>query len=229
VLLELKNITKTYQSPSGSETRTVLDNLSLHVKAGESIAIVGPSGSGKSTLLNIIGSLDRPTTGEVILDGQNLSELDDSKLAAIRNKKIGFIFQLHHLLPQCTVLENVLIPTLADNSREEKIGVEQRAMKLLERVHLGGHADYRPAQLSGGEQQRVAVIRAMIHQPPLLLADEPTGSLDQSSAENLAQLLMALNKEEQVTLIVVTHSAKLAGYMEGVYDLTDGKLEVRAK
>jgi ABC-type lipoprotein export system ATPase subunit len=229
VLLELKNITKTYQSPSGSETRTVLDNLSLHVKAGESIAIVGPSGSGKSTLLNIIGSLDRPTTGEVILDGQNLSELDDSKLAAIRNKKIGFIFQLHHLLPQCTVLENVLIPTLADNSREEKIGVEQRAMKLLERVHLGGHADYRPAQLSGGEQQRVAVIRAMIHQPPLLLADEPTGSLDQSSAENLAQLLMALNKEEHVTLIVVTHSAKLAGYMERVYDLTDGKLEVRAK
>ena len=229
MLLELKNITKTYQSPSGSETRTVLDNLSLHVKAGESIAIVGPSGSGKSTLLNIIGSLDRPTTGEVILDGQNLSELDDSKLATIRNKKIGFIFQLHHLLPQCTVLENVLIPTLADTSKEEKISVERRAMRLLERVHLGGHADYRPAQLSGGEQQRVAVIRAMIHQPPLLLADEPTGSLDQSSAENLAQLLMALNKEEHVTLIVVTHSTKLAGYMERVYDLTDGKLEVRAK
>jgi len=229
VLLELKNITKTYQSPSGSETRTVLDDLSLQIKAGESIAILGPSGSGKSTLLNIIGSLDKPTTGEVIHDGQNLSELDEKKLAKIRNKKIGFIFQLHHLLPQCSVLENVLIPTLADSNQKDKSNYEERAFELLKRVNLERHADHRPAQLSGGEQQRVAVIRAMIHQPPLLLADEPTGSLDQKSAENLAKILMSLNKEENVTLIVVTHSSKLAGHMKRIYNLNDGKLEVRTK
>jgi len=229
VLLEIKNITKTYQSPSGSETRTVLDNLSLEVNAGDSIGILGPSGSGKSTLLNIIGSLDNPTDGKVILDGQNLSDLDQTELSTIRNKKIGFIFQLHHLLPQCTVLENVLIPTLADTSQNEKVNFEERAMELLKRVNLEGHANYRPAQLSGGEQQRVAVIRAMIHEPPLLLADEPTGSLDQNSAEKLAQLLMALNKEDKVTLIVVTHSEKLAGHMGRIYDLIDGKLEERTK
>jgi ABC-type lipoprotein export system ATPase subunit len=229
LLLELKNITKTYQSPSGSETRTVLHNLSLEVNAGESIAILGPSGSGKSTLLNIIGSLDKPTSGEVILDGQNLSELDDIELAKIRNKKIGFIFQLHHLLPQCTVLENILIPTLADRSQTKKVDYEQRARDLLKRVNLENHTDHRPAQLSGGEQQRVAVIRAMIQHPPLLLADEPTGSLDQKSADNLAQILMALNSDENITLIVVTHSSKLAGYMDQIYSLDDGRLEVRSK
>ena len=229
MLLELKNITKTYQSPSGSETRTVLDDLSLEVNAGESIAILGPSGSGKSTLLNIIGSLDNPTSGEVILNGQNLSELDEKNLAKIRNKKIGFIFQLHHLLPQCTVLENVLIPTLADTNQNDKVYFKDRALDLLKRVNLEGHADHRPAQLSGGEQQRVAVLRAMIQQPPLLLADEPTGSLDQNSAENLAQILLTLNSEEKVTLIIVTHSDKLAGNMERIYNLNNGKLEVRAK
>jgi lipoprotein-releasing system ATP-binding protein len=229
VLLELKNISKIYQSPSGSETRTVLDDLSFEVNAGESIAILGPSGSGKSTLLNIIGSLDKPTTGQVILDGENLSDLDQNNLAKIRNKKIGFIFQLHHLLPQCSVLENVLIPTLANSNKNDKINYEERALELLKRVNLEGHSDHHPAQLSGGEQQRVAVIRAMIHQPPILLADEPTGSLDQGSAEKLAQILMSLNKEENVTLIVVTHSTKLAGHMGRIYNLNDGKLEVRAK
>lgn len=229
MLLELKNITKTYQSPSGSETRTVLDDLSFEVNAGESIAILGPSGSGKSTLLNIIGSLDKPSTGEVILDGQNLSDLDENHLSKIRNKRVGFVFQLHHLLPQCSVLENVLIPTLASPNKDDKVNYEERALNLLKRVNLEGHADHRPAQLSGGEQQRVAVIRAMIHQPPLLLADEPTGSLDQGSAENLAQILMSLNTEENVTLIVVTHSMKLAGHMERTYYLNNGKLEVRAR
>jgi ABC-type lipoprotein export system ATPase subunit len=229
VLLELKDITKTYQSPSGSEIRTVLDNLSLEVNAGESMAILGPSGSGKSTLLNIIGSLDKPTSGDIVLDQQNLSDLDDNQLATIRNKKIGFIFQLHHLLPQCTVLENVLIPTLTDSKGEDKDKLEERANLLLEKVNLESHADHRPAQLSGGEQQRVAVVRAMIYQPPLLLADEPTGSLDQNSAENLAQILLQLNKEEKVTLIIVTHSEKLAGKMQRIYDLTKGKLEIRTK
>jgi ABC-type lipoprotein export system ATPase subunit len=227
VLLELKNITKKYQSPSGSETRTVLDDLSLEVEAGDSIAILGPSGSGKSTLLNIIGSLDKPTHGEVILDGKNLFEHDDNQLADIRNKKIGFIFQLHHLLPQCTVMENVLIPTLAGSNGRDKADLEKRARQLLEKVNLETHFDHRPAQLSGGEQQRVAVVRAMIHKPPLLLADEPTGSLDQRSADNLAQILIQLNKEEKVTLIVVTHSEKLAMHMEKIYDLINGKLKVR--
>lgn len=227
MLLELKNITKKYQSPSGSETRTVLDDLSLEVEAGDSIAILGPSGSGKSTLLNIIGSLDKPTRGEVILEGKNLFEHDDNQLANIRNKKIGFIFQLHHLLPQCTVMENVLIPTLAGSNDRDKADLEKRARQLLEKVNLQTHSDHRPAQLSGGEQQRVAVVRAMIHKPPLLLADEPTGSLDQRSADNLAQILIQLNQEEKVTLIVVTHSEKLATHMEKIYDLINGKLEVR--
>jgi ABC-type lipoprotein export system ATPase subunit len=229
MLLELKYITKKYHSTSGSETRTVLDNISLKVQTGESIAILGPSGSGKSTLLNIIGSLDKPTSGETILDGQKLADLDENQLAQIRNKKIGFIFQMHHLLPQCTVLENVLIPTLADLKGEDKEKLVARAKALLQKVHLENHADHRPAQLSGGEQQRVAVVRAMIYQPPILLADEPTGSLDQKSAENLAQILLQLNKEEEVALIVVTHSEKLAANMQRVYDLNNGKLEVRNK
>jgi ABC-type lipoprotein export system ATPase subunit len=227
LLLELKNITKTFQSPSGSETRIVLDDLSLKVNAGESIAILGPSGSGKSTLLNIIGSLDQPSEGDVILDGQNLSEPDEDSLATIRNKKVGFIFQMHHLLPQCTVLENVLIPTLAQSEKENDDILRNRAIHLLKLVKLDNHTDHRPAQLSGGEQQRVAVVRAMIHQPPLLLADEPTGSLDQKSADNLAQILTRLNEEEKVTLIVVTHSEKLAEKMQRIYDLKNGKLEVR--
>jgi ABC-type lipoprotein export system ATPase subunit len=229
VLLELKNINKIYDSPTGTSTRTVLINLSLQVSRGESIAVVGPSGSGKSTLLNIIGSLDKPTSGEVIFDGQNLSERSDSELAEIRNKKIGFIFQLHHLLPQCTVLENVLIPTLAYDSEKHQSSVQKHAEKLLERVNLAGHADYRPGQLSGGEQQRVAVVRAMVNRPQLILADEPTGSLDVAAADNLGQLLVKLNKEENVTLVVVTHAAKLAGYMDKIYNLTDGRLDIQAK
>jgi len=227
MLLELKNITKTYQSPSGSEIRVVLDNLSMEVEAGDAIAILGPSGSGKSTLLNIIGSLDKPSGGEVILNGENLSALSDKKLAEVRNKKMGFIFQLHHLLPQCTVLENVLIPTLVGSNPDEKNTLEERAKYLLEKVKLEDHYDHRPAQLSGGEQQRVAVVRAMIYNPPLLLADEPTGSLDQNSADNLANILMQLNKDEKVTLIVVTHSEKLAGNMQKIYNLNNGKLEIR--
>jgi lipoprotein-releasing system ATP-binding protein len=227
VLLELKNITKIYNSPSGSETRTVLRDLSLKIDQGDSIAVLGPSGSGKSTLLNIMGSLDKPTSGEVILSGQNLSDINEKNIALIRNKRIGFVFQLHHLLPQCTVLENVLIPTLANPDPGKKVNFGERAMTLLTMVNLENHADYRPAQLSGGEQQRVAVVRAMIHHPQLLLADEPTGSLDQKSAENLTQILLQLNNNEKVTLIVVTHSEKLAGQMDKIYDLNNGRLDLR--
>jgi ABC-type lipoprotein export system ATPase subunit len=229
VLLELKNIEKIYDLPSGSASRKVLNNVSLQVSRGESIAVVGPSGSGKSTLLNIIGSLDKPTSGKVFLDGRDLSKCNESKLAEIRNKKMGFVFQLHHLLPQCTLLENVLIPTLVYNTEKHRSSVQKYAEELLERVNLTGLTDYRPGQLSGGEQQRVAVVRAMINRPQLILADEPTGSLDTAAADNLGQLLVELNKEKNVTLIVVTHSTKLAGYMDKIYNLTEGQLDIQAK
>jgi ABC-type lipoprotein export system ATPase subunit len=227
VFIELRNISKSYVSPSGTGTHLVLDHLSLGVKEGDSIAILGPSGSGKSTLLNIIGSLDQPSEGEVVFNNQKLSDLNQLQLSEFRNKELGFIFQLHHLLPQCTVLENVLIPTLAFPPENPKIDLNLRAKQLLERVGLAEHMEHRPGQLSGGEQQRVAVVRALINNPRLILADEPTGSLDQSAAENLGELLVELKNEDGVTLIVVTHSNKLAEHMKHVYNLTEGKLEQR--
>ncbi len=228
MLLELKNIEKKYEIPSGKEQITVLKDISLHVARGESIAVVGPSGSGKSTLLNIIGALDKPTSGLVTFAGKNLADLDDLELSKIRNKDIGFVFQLHHLLPQCTALENVLIPTIPLGVKKENEEVRSRAIKLLERVGLDKHMDYFPAQLSGGELQRVAVVRALINRPKLVLADEPTGSLDRESSDNLGQLLIKLNKEEAVTLIVVTHSIELARLMDKVFNLRNGKLEKSA-
>jgi lipoprotein-releasing system ATP-binding protein len=226
MFLELKNISKTYEIPSGEGQMTVLKDLSLRINQGESIAIVGPSGSGKSTLLNIIGALDRPTSGSVTLAGKNLAELKDSELSKVRNKDIGFIFQLHHLLPQCTVLENVLIPTIPLDLNGDEENVKIRAKELLEKVGLEQHFYHFPAQLSGGELQRVAVVRALINTPKLVLADEPTGSLDRESSENLGQLLVQLNKKEGVALVVVTHSIELARLMDKVYTLQDGKLEI---
>ena len=225
MLLELDNIYKKYDVPSGKAPLTVLSNISLHIKRGETIAVVGPSGSGKSTLLNIMGALDKPTSGSVIFDGKNLAEMSENELAYIRNTEIGFIFQLHHLLPQCTVLENVLIPTIPQNKKRSNRELQNRAKKLLGEVGLENHFDYFPAQLSGGELQRVAVVRALINRPKLLLADEPTGSLDQTSAHNLGQILIDLNRAENVTLIVVTHSHDLAKRMDTVYNLHNGRLE----
>jgi predicted ABC-type transport system involved in lysophospholipase L1 biosynthesis ATPase subunit len=178
-------------------------------------------------LLNIIGTLDRPDSGHVLLDGKDLSRLDDIQLAAVRNREIGFIFQSHHLLPQCTVLENVLVPTLANNDAALRNGALERATGLLDKVGLGARLTHRPGQLSGGERQRVAVVRALINQPKLLLADEPTGSLDRASAENLADLLVRLNREEGVTLIVVTHAPDLAKRMSRVLELRDGELALQ--
>ena len=223
-LLELLNVTKAYEAPEGAEVPPVLNGVTLQVEAGESVAIVGPSGSGKSTLLNIIGTLDRPTGGQVLLDGRDLAELSDAELAVLRNRDIGFVFQLHHLLPQCTVLENVLVPTLVGGALVPGETPEDRAQRLLERVGLSERLGYRPGQLSGGERQRVAVVRALINQPKLLLADEPTGSLDRASAENLAELLVELNREERVTLLLVTHDLTLAGRMGRVLVLRDGSL-----
>jgi ABC-type lipoprotein export system ATPase subunit len=225
VILELSNIQKTYQSPTGTDPVTVLKEISLQISKGESVAIVGPSGSGKSTILNIMGTLDKPTAGTVTIGGQNIVSVDDQELAYLRNQKIGFIFQLHHLLPQCTVLENVLLPSLTLKKNIERKEVEERAKRLLDRVGLKQHLYHRPSQLSGGEQQRVAVVRALINQPEIILADEPTGSLDQNSAKKLGNLLVELNKEEGVTLVLVTHSIELAKQMNRVLRLSDGYLE----
>jgi ABC-type lipoprotein export system ATPase subunit len=225
MLLELKNIAKKYDLPSGKGHTTVLKDISLQVRQGESIAIVGPSGSGKSTLLNIMGTLDRPSSGVVSLFGKNLVECDDTELSHIRNREIGFVFQLHHLLPQCTVLENVFIPTVPLGLKKQDEDVRNRARKLLERVGLSEHMEHFPAQLSGGEMQRVAVVRALINKPKLVLADEPTGSLDKDSSENLGRLMVEINKEEGTALIVVTHSIEFAGLMEKGFRLQNGILE----
>jgi len=228
MLLELINITKYYDLIGEAGAPHVLNDVSLQVAAGESVAITGPSGSGKSTLLNIIGTLDRPTDGRVLLEGRDLAQLDDNELSMIRNRQIGFIFQLHHLLPQYTVLENVLVPTLANSADRSSRGEsEATAQHLLERVGLMHRLSYRPGQLSGGERQRVAVVRALINRPKLLLADEPTGSLDRASAENLVQLLLELNREEGVTLIMVTHSPDLGALMSRILELADGVLMPR--
>jgi predicted ABC-type transport system involved in lysophospholipase L1 biosynthesis ATPase subunit len=203
----------------------------LEAVQGDSLAIVGPSGSGKSTLLQIIGTLDQASSGQVELDGRDLGAMTDTQLARVRNTEIGFVFQSHYLLPQCTAWENVMVPTLADADPPGKpdgpaggSSRVDRALRLLERVGLGKRMGHFPGQLSGGERQRVAVVRALINRPQLLLADEPTGALDRASAESLGQLLVDLNREEGVTLIVVTHSRELARRMKRVLALENGTL-----
>ncbi len=222
-LLTLKGITKHYTGAGGGEL-SILKNIDLDLSPGESLAIIGPSGSGKSTLLNIIGTLDRPTAGTIRLGAQDLTTLNDVALADLRNREIGFIFQGHHLLPQCSVLENVLVPTLASRDRVLRSSAPDRARKLLDRVGLGSRFEHRPGQLSGGERPRVAVVRALINQPRLLLADEPTGALDRASAEKLAQLLVELNREQNVTLIIVTHALDLAAKLQRTAELKEGRL-----
>ena len=223
-LLELEQIVKDYSATADGERVPVLKGTDLTIERGDSVAIVGPSGSGKSTLLNIIGTLDHPNAGRVMVNGQDLSQLDDVQLAKFRNRQIGFVFQAHHLLPQCTLIENVLVPTLAFPDDALRRGAPERARRLLDRVGLGARLSHRPSQLSGGERQRAAVVRALINSPQLLLADEPTGALDRASAHSLGQLLVDLNKEEGVTLIVVTHALDLANRMGRVLELRDGKL-----
>lgn len=226
-LLQLTGVSKSYTAASGAAPLSILTGVDLQVERGESVAIIGPSGSGKSTLLNIIGTLDRPDAGSVSLDGQELTKLSELDLVEVRNRKIGFIFQGHHLLPQCSVLENVLVPTLASKDKTLRASAPERARKLLDRVGLGARLDHRPGQLSGGERQRVAVVRALINEPVLLLADEPTGALDRASAENLAQLLVELNRERSLNLIVVTHALDLAARMQRQFELREGRLAAR--
>ena len=204
-MLEVSNLTKEYPTPRGS--LLILSDISLRLSRGEAVSIMGPSGSGKSTLLHILGALEPPTSGSVTLDGSNPFELDAKALAAFRNRKVGFVFQVHCLLPQCSVLENVLTPTLVASSGNGSI---ERARALLDQVGLAERMDHRPSELSGGEKQRVALARALINEPLLLLCDEPTGNLDHKSAEVVASLLLELHRRQETILIVVTHSSELA-------------------
>ena len=223
VLWSLKDVWKRYDQPEGGDGVDVLMGINLDVRAGQSLAIAGPSGCGKSTLLSIISALDRPTAGTVHLASQDLGALSDRQLAQIRNDKIGFVFQLHHLLAQCTVLENVLVPTLVGGGAGGQ-DAEERARYLLERVGLTEQLSHRPGELSGGQRQRAAVARALINDPLVLLADEPTGSLDRSASEAIADLLVELNRDEGLTLILVSHSMDLADRMERTLHLRDGVL-----
>lgn len=223
-LLTLAGVAKSYPAPDGG-TLSVLRDIDLAVAPGETLAVLGPSGSGKSTLLHLIGALDRPDTGTITLEGRELGALDDSALARLRNRSIGFVFQAHYLLPHCTVLENVLVPTLAfPSSTQSRAEARERAVSLLRRVGLEARLAHLPGSLSGGERQRAAVVRALINRPRLLLADEPTGALDQATADDLAELLLELNREQGTALIVVTHAARLADRMQRALMLVAGRL-----
>jgi lipoprotein-releasing system ATP-binding protein len=219
-MLEISNVTKQYPSPRGP--LIVLSGVSLALNRGEAAAIMGPSGSGKSTLLYIAGALEPPTAGTVTLGGVNPYTISEKELAAFRNQSIGFVFQDHCLLPQCSVLENVLVPTLVANDRA---GYPARARELLRQVGLEDRLDHRPAELSGGEKQRVALARALILRPALLLCDEPTGNLDESSAEMVAALLLELHARQQTILIVVTHNPTLAARFPKQYELRHATLQ----
>ena len=223
-MIHVENITRTYDM-HGSEVRA-LDGVSLDVAQGEFVAITGPSGSGKSTLLNVLGCLDKPDSGSYVLDGQEVSRLDDEAISTVRNRKIGFIFQSFHLLPRLTVLENVLLPLRF--TREPKPDVTARAKELLARVGLADRMDHRPTQLSGGQMQRAAIARSLILSPALLLADEPTGNLDSKSAADVLRLLDELHDQGQ-TIMLVTHDNDIAAHAPRHVRLRDGKVESDAK
>ena len=220
-MLTVSNITKTYPTPQGP--LPILRELSFSLERGHAAAIMGPSGSGKSTLLYVLGALEPPSSGTVSLDGQDPYALDERRLAAFRNEHIGFVFQDHALLPQCSVLENVLAPTLVARNRQPQAFVE-RARALLSDVGLAHRIDHRPAELSGGEKQRVAIARALVRQPTLLLCDEPTGNLDQRNADAVADLLLGMHSAHPTILLVVTHSAELARRFSKRFTITDGRL-----
>ena len=218
-------MTKRFAAVEGGPVREVLRDVDLELRAGEAVAVVGPSGSGKSTLLHVIGTLEPPSAGAVLWEGRDLARAGPRERAAFRSRELGFVFQEHHLLPQCSALENVLVPTLARRAeRAERAAAAERGRGLLARVGLAERLDHRPAQLSGGECQRVALVRALINGPRLLLADEPTGSLDAESSDAIGTLLLELNRAEGLTLLVVTHSERLAALLPRRLELRDGRL-----
>ncbi|HVQ38109.1 MAG TPA: ABC transporter ATP-binding protein [Pyrinomonadaceae bacterium] len=218
-MLKVENVSKEYPTPSGP--LKIVSDVSLALSQGDALSIMGPSGSGKSTLLYIMGALEPPTSGSVSLDGQNPFQLKEKELAAFRNQQIGFIFQDHCLLPQCSVIENVLTPTLVSAKTDDYFG---RARSLLEQVGLADRLDHRPAELSGGEKQRVALSRALIMKPQLLLCDEPTGNLDHKAADVVGSLLLDLHQQQKTILVVVTHNPELAARFPTRYELIDQRL-----
>ncbi len=220
--ITIQNLCKDYEGPNGAIR--VLDSINLQASDGDSIAVMGPSGSGKSTLLHILGVLDAPTSGEVHYDGQSPFALRERERALFRNKRVGFVFQDHHLLPQFSVLENTVIPALA-NRRISK-SLRNRANELLEQVGLAHRIDHRPGELSGGERQRVAIARALINSPDVLLCDEPTGNLDMETATQVSDVLFDLHRNEQTILMMVTHSTELASRCASLYQLRVGKLDL---
>ncbi len=224
VILELASVDKHYLSPyqiDGADNQIrVLESINLKVKTGETVSITGPSGSGKSTLLNICGTLDVPSSGEVVLDGSQVSGLSEKQIEVLRKNKIGFIFQQHHLLPQLSTLENVLLPALAESSKVDSAVIE-RGVNLLKIAGLSKRLDHKPGELSGGECQRTAVVRSLINRPAIILADEPTGSLDQKTSKTITELLLEFQSSENLTLLVVTHASDLAQKMETQYVLED--------
>lgn len=228
-LIELRNVSKSYTDPGSGQKVPVLRDIHLSIEQGESVAIVGPSGCGKSTLLNILGTLDEPDEGEVIFESTSLVGRDPAKVARLRSQKIGFIFQLHHLMPQCTVLENVLLPTLASrDTGTPACDPKERAHALLKTVGLADRLAWKPAQLSGGERQRVAVVRALINDPRLILADEPTGALDEKNADSLTSLLLDLQQQTGAALVMVTHHPAQAAKMGRVLQINGGRISASA-
>lgn len=222
-MLEARNIHKVFHN--GKKSLPVLRGLGLTIEKGGFIAIVGPSGAGKSTLLHILGGLDTPTQGKVLFDGEDIYGLNDAGLSGIRNKKIGFVFQFYHLLSEFTVLENVLMPALISlESRVQIPPLREKAAQLLKQAGLGERMDYFPAQLSGGEKQRVAIVRGLINSPGLLLCDEPTGNLDAKTGEEIIALIKKINIENQMAVVLVTHNPELAKTADKIYHLRDGVL-----
>jgi lipoprotein-releasing system ATP-binding protein len=219
-MLKVENVTKEYPTPKGP--LRVISDVSFEIDKGDAFSIMGPSGTGKSSLLYILGALEPPTSGRVTLNNQNLFELNEKQLSLFRNQHIGFVFQDHCLLPQCSVLENVLVPTIVSRNSDD---AQQRARQLLEQVGLADRLDHRPAELSGGEKHRVSLARALVTRPTLLLCDEPTGNLDHKSAQVVASMLLDLHQQQNTILIVVTHSTELASRFENRLELVDQKLQ----
>jgi lipoprotein-releasing system ATP-binding protein len=222
-MLEAKNIHKVYSN--GKKQLEVLRGVNLNIEEGRFIAVVGPSGAGKSTLLHILGGLDAPTQGEVAFEGENIYRLNDTALAGIRNKKIGFVFQFYHLLSEFTVLENAIMPSLISNGRRNTDdGIRKQALTLLSQVGLGDRTNHFPAQLSGGEKQRLAIVRSLMNKPRLLLCDEPTGNLDSKTGAEIVSLIKKINLENRMSVVLVTHNAEIAAQANNIYHLQDGIL-----